>query len=162
MQYLVHWLSYGQEDEWLTGSELANNAVLNEWLAGNGWGFTFPFFIPLPLVAFPYGFFDAPREQFLPSLLTSSFWLNGWRWIFQRGEECKPGLTHLLTTVDILTSIDTELRYLIKTHLKDTLDTSFFPTSTLVTVTPCISNYRPSYIFQSYFCSWSILSVALL
>ncbi|KAF8224682.1 hypothetical protein L208DRAFT_1510463 [Tricholoma matsutake] len=36
MQYLVHWLSYGQEDEWLTGSELANNAVLNEWLAGNG------------------------------------------------------------------------------------------------------------------------------
>lgn len=36
MQYLVHWLSYGQEeDEWLVGSELVDNAALDEWLAGN-------------------------------------------------------------------------------------------------------------------------------
>ncbi|KAF8226262.1 hypothetical protein L208DRAFT_1501117 [Tricholoma matsutake] len=37
MQYLIHWLSYRQEeDKWLTGSELVDNTVLNKWLAGNG------------------------------------------------------------------------------------------------------------------------------
>ena len=36
MQYLIRWLGYGPgEDEWLPGSELANNAALDDWLAGS-------------------------------------------------------------------------------------------------------------------------------
>jgi hypothetical protein len=35
MQYLVRWLGYGsEEDQWLPGSELADNTVLDDWLAG--------------------------------------------------------------------------------------------------------------------------------
>jgi hypothetical protein len=35
MQYLVRWLGYGvEEDQWLPGSELADNAALEDWLAG--------------------------------------------------------------------------------------------------------------------------------
>jgi hypothetical protein len=35
MQYLVCWVGYGATDnEWLSGSELADNATLDNWLAG--------------------------------------------------------------------------------------------------------------------------------
>ena len=37
MQYLVQWLGYGpEEDQWLPGSELADNTALDDWLAGTG------------------------------------------------------------------------------------------------------------------------------
>ena len=36
MQYLIWWLGYEpEENKWLSGSELMDNAALDDWLAGN-------------------------------------------------------------------------------------------------------------------------------